>query len=355
MVAGSSFVTTDDSPIRVFHVPHNVAGQAAALARAERTIGLASESMVVSGTGIGRELRRWRLLRRALRDFDVIHFNFGSTFLPRYWPSVHHGVRAAFGWYARALELRDLGWLRSAGKAVFVTFQGDDVRTAESVRRRLGSAAWLDEYYDPRDDARKQRAAARIVSEADGVFALNPDLLTLLPGSTFLPYANVDLQDYAPAAPTTGPRPVAVHAPTDRRAKGTDEIVAAVRPLRDIEFRLVEHVSRADARRALEAADIVIDQLRIGWYGGLAVEAMALGRPVIAYLDESSLDAIPREMHAELPVLSATPETLPEAIEDALKRREELGRRGRAFVERWHDPIAIARRLKADYERALGR
>jgi hypothetical protein len=31
----------------------------------------------------------------------------------------------------------------------------------------------------------------------------------------------------------------------------------------------------------------------------------------------------------------------------------EIGRRGRAYVERWHDPRRIAAILKADYEAAV--
>ena len=341
--------------LRVLHAPFDVAGQASSLASAERSVGLASESVALSRSGTARELQRWQLLRRALRDFDVVHFNFGSTFLARYWPSAHHGVRAPFGWYARAIELRDLAWLKRAGKAVFVTFQGDDVRTCASVRARLGDAAWIDDYYDARDDARKEIAAARIVAGADGVFALNPDLVALLPGSQFLPYASVDLEEYRSPKPVSHERPVVVHAPTDRHAKGTDDIAAAVARLPGVDLRLVEGVARADARAAIEHADVVVDQVRIGWYGATAVEAMALGRPVIAYLHEPSLGAVPAEMRAELPVLSATANTLADAIEDALARREELGRRGRAFVERWHDPLRIAEGLRGAYEEAVAR
>ncbi len=341
--------------LRVLHAPFEVAGQAPSLASAERSIGLASESIALSRSGVAREIQRWQLLRRALSDFDVVHFNFGSTFMPRYWPSAHHGVRAPFGWYARAIELRDHAWLKRAGKAVFVTFQGDDVRTGASVRARLGDAPWIGEYYEARDDARKEAAAARIVARADGVFALNPDLVELLPGSQFLPYASVDLEEYTPARPVTRERPVVVHAPTDRRAKGTDDIVAAVARLPDVDIKLVEHASRAEARAAFEEADVVIDQVRIGWYGATAVEAMALERPAIAYLDEASLGAVPAAMRAELPVVSATPATLADAIKDALVRREELGRRGRAFVERWHNPRRIAEGLRDTYEEAVVR
>ena len=196
---GSSFATTDLRGLRVLHCPADVGGHPTSLARAERELGLDSVCVLLDGTGMRRELQRWRLLRRAFREFDVVHFNFGSTLLPRWWPSVHHGKRALYGVYARTLELRDAGWLRRAGKAVFVTFQGDDARTADALRSRVDDTRWLGEYYDRRDDARKRRAAAQLAAVADGVFVLNPDLLALLPEAKFVPYASVDPREYTPS------------------------------------------------------------------------------------------------------------------------------------------------------------
>jgi glycosyltransferase involved in cell wall biosynthesis len=341
--------------LRVLHAPFDVAGNASTLAQAERELGLESESVVLGGRGPMRELERWRMLVRALRRFDVVHFNFGSTFLPRWWPSVHRGRRAAYGRYARAFELHDLAWLQAAGKAIFVTYQGDDVRTAEALRARLGAAPWLDDYYDRRDDERKRLAASRVAAKADGIFVLNPDLVELVPHAQFLPYSNVDLHAYAVAPPPNNAKPVVVHAPTDRRTKGTEHVMAAPKALGDVELRLVEGVTRDAVRTALEQADVYVDQLLVGWYGGTAVEAMALGRPVVAYIREDDLGHVPAEMRDDLPIVRATPETLPDAIREALHRRDELAGRGRAFVERWHDPLKVAERTKTAYEDAVAR
>jgi len=147
-------------------------------------------------------------------------------------------------------------------------------------------------------------------------------------------------------------RPVVLHAPTDRRIKGTQHVLEA---RGDFELRLLENATRQDVRRALEAADVYVDQLVLGWYGGTAVEAMALGRPVVAYLHQDDLAQVPPAMRDELPIVNATPETLDAAIADALARREELADRGRAFVERWHDPLQVAARTKAAYEDAVAR
>jgi hypothetical protein len=340
--------------LRVLHAPFAVAGNAPMLAEAERELGLDSECIVLEGSGARRELERWRLVLRALRQADVVHFNFGSTFTARWWPSAHGGRYAPYALYARLVELGDLRWLRAAGKAIFMTYQGDDVRTAEALRGRLEDSTWLDDYYDETDDARKTAAAQRVAAHAHRVYALNPDLLELLPRGEFLPYANVDLREYVAAPPADNARPVVVHAPTDRRTKGTEHVIAACTNL-DVELRLVEGVSRAEVRRALEGGDVYVDQLLVGWYGGTAVEAMALGRPVVAYLHEPDLRHIPEAMRAELPIVRATPQTVADAITNALVSRAELGSAGRAYVERWHDPLRVATRTKAAYEDAVAR
>src|SRR5690349_8970552 len=85
--------------IRVLHCPNLIGGNPQQLARAERELGLASHSVVFQqnylqykvdevirldqGKLRERETKRWQLLWRAIREFDIIHFNFGETILPK--------------------------------------------------------------------------------------------------------------------------------------------------------------------------------------------------------------------------------------------------------------------------------
>jgi len=368
--------------LRVLHCPTVVGGHASQLARAERELGLDSRSVAFDPSPFGyepdeilfegggrmrRELRRWRFLIRALRHADVVHFNFGSTIAPQYRPSAHRGRRRLYGLYAQLVEWRDAAWLARAGKAVFVTYQGDDVRGAGQLAGRLEAddVRELDTYYDASDDARKHVVVRRLVRAAAGVFALNPDLLALLPeDAEFLPYASVDVArlEQAAAPRETGTLRVA-HAPTDRRIKGTRHVIRAVELLRarghDIELVLVEGRSRRDTLDALRTADVFVDQLLVGWYGGAAVEAMALGRPVVAHIDAGDRRRTPAEFQRELPIVEATPATLEGILAGlARERRGDLapiGRQSRAFVERWHDPLRVAQRTKAAYEDAVAR
>jgi hypothetical protein len=77
---------------------------------------------------------------------------------------------------------------------------------------------------------------------------------------------------------------------------------------------------------------------------------------VVCYIRDEDLHFVPEPMRSEIPVIRATPDTLLAVLEDAFTHRERLGEIGalsRAYIERWHDPSAIAARTKATYELLL--
>lgn len=320
-----------------------------------------------------QELKRWRLLPRVLRDYDVIHFNFGSTLAPQRSPAdVPDAPTAArirervYLRYEAVFEQLDLPLLRRAGKAIFVTFQGDDARQGDvSAQFPVNSATEAPPgQYTPESDANKRRRIRRFGRYADGIYALNPDLLRVLPErARFVPYAHVDPRKWAGRPVGGNDRPLVLHAPTNRQTKGTRFVEEAVARLKsegiEFDFQLVEGVTQTEAVALYRQADLVVDQLLAGWYGGLAVEAMALGRPVVSYVREDDLGFVPQPMRAQIPIVSAEPTTIHDVLKDLLTTRREdlseLGRRSRAYVERWHDPRHIAEQLVSDYQAAVDR
>lgn len=327
---------------RILHAPADVGGNARGLALAERELGLHSDVAVFAAGPFGYEAdvdldagidhplhvrfaRRGRFLREALDRYDVFHFNFGQTLMQ---------VRQL----GRVVD--ELPLLRRLGKTVIVTYQGCDVRPFTHCYCRNATCAAETRYRQP--------AADRALRYADRVCYVNPDLGQWLPGARFVPYANVDARTITPApAPEGRDELVVVHAPTNRAVKGSQHVFDAVDRLRaeglPIRLVLLEGMTREEVLRATADADVVIDQLLIGWYGGFAVEAMALAKPVVCWIDDEA-----NPFGTELPIVRANPTTLAERLRELAAdpaRRAELGRAGRRFAETRHDPRAVARQV----------
>jgi hypothetical protein len=327
---------------RILHAPADVGGHAFGLSRAERELGLVSDVAVLAAGPFGyradirfelqgkakrrRLAARVRLLARALRSYDIIHFNFGQSLIPL-WAHGH--------------VLNELPLIKRAGKTIMVTFQGCDVRPQE--------CCFCEQEHCRAENPYRQPNAARFLRYADRCFHLNPDLARWLPGSRFLPYANVDPRELRPGDPPPARAEMVIaHAPTNRDVKGTGHVLAAVEQLRAegiaVRLDLIEGVPHTEVLPRLRDADVVVDQLLIGWYGGFAVEAMALAKPVLCHIRERTPEENP--FGEELPIVRSTPQTLAERLRELAGDREarlRIGRASRAFAERFHDPQTVAR------------
>ena len=151
-----------------------------------------------------------------------------------------------------------------------------------------------------------------------------------------------------------------VHAPTDREIKGTQYIIDTVKKLSEngyrIKLQLLENLTHIEMISACLKADLAIDQLLIGWYGGYAVEMMALEKPVICYLDKRLSSFVP--YYNKIPIINASPKTLYSVLEDFLKNAEsihQIGIKSRKFVEKIHNPITIAQKLTNIYKDAYSK
>jgi glycosyltransferase involved in cell wall biosynthesis len=158
------------------------------------------------------------------------------------------------------------------------------------------------------------------------------------------------LPDYQPKPFREVPKLV-LHAPTNRLIKGTSYIEAAFAKLRPrfpgVEFKTVEKVPWLGLRDALAECDVFVDQVFMGWYGMVSVEAMALARPALAYLRP---DFEPRAQGC--PLVRITVESLADELAAVLSdtpRRRALGEAGRAWVEREHEAHVIAAKLVTLY------
>jgi len=351
--------------LRVLHLPTGVGGNSWALSRAERSHGLKSDVLIRKTSIYSNKydillprkrnslvyaMDVTRFYANAVKNYDVFHFNFGQTL-----------VSSSFS----LLDMIDLTYLKKKNKGIFVTFQGSDARIASYCvqNHEITYFNENDVLKGKRNERLKLRRIKKFDAYADGLYTTNPDLLSILPERTkFRPYTKINLEewDLCELQDFDGEELIVGHAPSNRKIKGTHYVVEAVESLKKegypIKLLLLENIPNSDARTFYKQADIFVDQLLSGWYGGISVEVMALGKPVIVYLRETDLLRIPEEMRADLPFIKSSPHDLVETLRRCFVNREMLRAKSalsRSYVEKWHDSKKNALQIIADYEMAL--
>src|SRR5215831_9342241 len=301
--------------LRVTHCPVNIAGIPWENVQALRRLGVDAQLVVFERGKLHHEadwsldrhgplpLRLWQQLRAFVRlapRTDVFHFYFGLTLLPK---SVQFPL-------LRALRR----------KSVF-HYLGSDIRGKTPAELAYG-----------------KRADAEIVGSYDAIRWV-PEAHVIPPG--------LDLRPFTPTPPSDRPRPLVVHAPSNREKKGTRYVIEACAQL-PVDLDIVEGLPHDVARERYRQADIVVDQLNAGWHGVFALEAMALGKPVVAHLKPDVVERSAAGYGIRIPIVPATAETLVDALRPLVEQpalRREVGAASRAYVEQVHDIDRIADRL----------
>jgi glycosyltransferase involved in cell wall biosynthesis len=305
--------------VRVTHCPVNTAGIPWTNVQALRARGIEAQLVVFnryklhpeadidlhrSGGLVRQQATQWRAFAELARKTDIFHFYFGLTLLPK---SVQFPL------------------LRALGKRSVMHFLGSDIRG-----RSPGELAWA------------RHAGARVVGSYDAIRWV-PDAHVIPPG--------IDVRAIEPAPSTDRERPVVLHAPSSRARKGTEHVVAACKEL-DVELEIVEGLDHREAFERYRNADVIVDQLNAGWYGVFAIEAMALGKPVVTFLHDEAVRKTEEAFGVDVPIVNATADTLAGALRPLVESAEErrrVGRASRAYVEEVHDLERMTDRLLALY------
>jgi len=337
----------------------------AAAARAERRLGIETDTLVYSTYYITNDftydLSQWmqgrirkQLVKHgvflwALLRYDVFQFFYDGGLLPV--------------WRTTGFNRAELPLLRCAGKHVVVSAYGADVRVRASTVALGPYTCCTDCPAVMRacicDEALARRNVRFVHRYADRSLSMG-DMTLYTPSSrNDVFYWPIDLEavPFVGAEPHPGPV-VIVHAPNHRAYKGTRFLEAAVRTLQEkglrVELRMIERRPNAEAMQAYAGADIVADQFLVGWHGYFAVEAMALGKPVVCYLRDAK-SMLPEG--ADCPIVAAGPDELPSVLEELVRsptRRAELGLRGRRYVETIYSLEAFGRRMQDVYREVWG-
>jgi len=349
--------------MRVLHLPMNVASQISITVRALRDIGVDAQGIVINNSiiqeskgvknfqtsslrshpfhGVIQKLQLTYELQAAIRRADVIHWHFNSSVLPK------------------NLDLKFINFL---DRPRIVEFWGSDIRIPDIA---VKDNPYLEKLFsDPNNDYYISYKKSRLAQEKFAHYGFQ----CLIPGPELMSYVQPDLfstvfrtkariipSEFSLKYPSASKqRPVVVHVPSRLMLKGTPSVLQTIEHLKkqyNFDFKLIHNVSHAKAVQMVRDCDIMLDQFVIGGFGVASLEAMAMGKPVICYISPNR-----KGLPSDCPIVNANQDNLSEVLGKLLENgalRHQIGRRSRAYVEKYHDAHKIARDLVKIYEELI--
>ena len=316
-----------------------------------------------------REIKRFRALLQVAWWADVVHCTFGSSLAGN--SNITARVNSGFikrlkfkllSIYELAFFNLEMKIYKCLNKKLIVDYQGDDIRQKNfQLKNYEHSIAHVvdDFYYTTNSDSNKNKKLIKFIKYGFTIYALSPDLLHYLPSSArFIPYSNIVPNSEKSAKDLPSKKPlVFVHAPSNRRVKGSENIIQVFSELKEegyeVELKVVEGRKNSEALEVYSQSFMAIDQLNAGWYGGFAVECMAQGVPVISYIRDSDLKFLPIGMKDQMPIINACACTLRSQILQLINISKDdykkLSQSSLDYVKAWHDPDVIAQEVAKNY------
>lgn len=325
--------------MRIVHLPTDIAGQMGWLCYGLKQAGkevcgynwtlnyLDYRTNTVSTDGY--ELNK--MIEPLVQNCDLFHFHNGNTFL---------------------LENQDLSFIAAAGKKLVMHHWGNDVRSRKIVQQKnpypLPPSYLTDEEIHNRLVKLSSYIDTAIVQDHEMV----PYIRDYYKHVHVLPLA-CRVQNFTPAYPAPDKaEPLIIHAPTNRQFKGSmivEQVIEKLKGRARFSYMAVEKMSNRDAIRAYSSGDIIIDQILCGSHGFLSVEAMALGKVVVAFIR----DDVRVNMPTDLPIVNANPDTLESVLQELIAHpelRHQIGIASRQYVEKYHSVEKVTEQLLAIYQ-----
>jgi hypothetical protein len=301
-------------------------------------------------TRSGRALRNFRrvVLAWALLKFDVFNYFYDRGLMIS---------DARFGIHPEELQL-----LFDSGKRLYTYAYGADVRSQE-ITLELGEPNVCRACPQPgRYCICKTEDLNASLKRLDGRVTARiamGDMVSYVPGCRNLHYWPLDLKKFKtePLAYRPGDTLRVAHAPNHGHFKGTDLLMEAIERLRregqSIELVSVQGVPNEKVLELFRTSHLIADQFVAGFHGYTALEAMALARPVLCFLRNDGMMIDP----ATCPIINTRPEQIYDVLKQCLVGEvdlESLGKRGRAYIDRYYSVEAVAARLGRLYIETAG-
>ena len=142
------------------------------------------------------------------------------------------------------------------------------------------------------------------------------------------------------------------HGITREKEKGTEFIVEALNRLQskypdNVEIVVDGKMPYERYKNVIKRANVIIDQCKSYWYGMNALISLSLGKVVLSGARDESLNALEMK-RSECPIIPIEPnaDDIFEKLESIVLGDVDivsLGKKGREYVEKYHDYVSIAK------------
>jgi glycosyltransferase involved in cell wall biosynthesis len=278
-----------------------------------------------------------QIWERALRECDIFIFIW-SSFMP---------------------DFSDYIELKRRGKKIVTFFVGNDIRWIPAMEQEFAK------YNLPKKDYGTYYRMIPLVNKLIFLRTAEKysDLIVSHPGMSQLalrPYFNLGMPLWLDKFRNNICQrriPKIIHAPSNRGIKGTKYVLDVFSTLKNegLKFatELIENLPNLEAIKKYGDADILVGQLFSTYGGRQELEALACGSIVLSgFRPDYALDYINKNSQyykkiSEYPVVSVDPDSLYHELKNIIldyPRRIEIAKKGRPFVEKYHDVKELARR-----------
>jgi glycosyltransferase involved in cell wall biosynthesis len=302
------------------------------------------QNRLVAERGQDWVLFRWMILIWAIANYDFFHlYNDRGLIEPA----------GGYGSPRFGISLREMEIYRAADKRLYTYAYGADHRLRQKTLG-LGEWSFCSECPEPGtfcvcDDVGGGEML-RVIREHSTAVIAHGLAMKIIPGARNIPYIAVDASKLRSKLPRrVNPDQFVIgHFPNHGYFKGSKYLEAAIRKLQaeghNIEFLQLSGKPNEEIREAMSEIDVLVDQLVSGSFGLTAIEAMALGCPVICYLHDGVAIAEPDAC----PVIPANPETIADVLRALVLDPKKLSRAriaGPIYVKRNYSIQSLGKHL----------
>ena len=342
--------------MKVFIGPMNIASQPYYLARGLRKFGIDACSVAYGPGAFGYsadkavDLPKFpidrlgafhkTLLEAVEEDFDIYHFFQRPFYLSI--PSSGHDGFLGF----------EIPLLKARGKRIAYRFTGWELIDRDLELANNPYSAFRHGWDGHFNRHMKKEYLEFLRCYCDAFMVVDPMMHEHCPEADIVPRV-LRVDDFEEVGIEKRDVPMVLHAPSNSTYKGSKFVLDALEQLKrdgvKFELKILNRCPFVEAVEWYKRADIIVDQLLIGWYGVLAMECMAMGKPVAVYMRED-LANTPDEIPVHNINIDNIKERLKLLIED-YSLRESLASRGREYVTKTHDENVVIPKLIEVYEK----